>query len=136
MTIEIESSCECGAVRATASGKPAIQLCCHCADCQTATNLPYASIVFFRIDQVVIEGEVKAQEFIAESGSATSRDSCGNCGSVMFDRSAGFPALLGIMAQRLVEPFTFEPACHVWAASKQAGVDIPKGIKVYEKGIG
>jgi hypothetical protein len=49
----------------------------------------------------------------------------------MFDRSDGFPALIGVMAARISVPFVFEPQCHAWTKSRQSYVTIPDDARQY-----
>ncbi|PCI85952.1 MAG: hypothetical protein COB24_11445 [Hyphomicrobiales bacterium] len=53
------------------------------------------------------------------------------CGQAMFDKSAGFPRMLGVVAA----PFVAEPQMHGWTKSKLPHIKIPQNIKQYEKGI-
>ena len=53
----------------------------------------------------------------------------------MFDRSEGFPYLLGVMVSQLQPPFESRPACLGYVSDKKAKVEIPEGIKQYEAGI-
>ena len=53
----------------------------------------------------------------------------------MFDRSEGFPNLIGVMVSQLQPPFESHPVCHVHVRDKKAAVKIPEGMKQYEEGI-
>lgn len=126
MTDEITATCECGEVCFTSNERPVVQLVCHCSDCRQATGRAFAEIVFFISEHVEISGSLSVDTFRADSGSETTRESCTVCGSLMFDRSQGFPTLVGVMAERMDEPFEFEAGAHVWTKSKRADVEIPK----------
>lgn len=135
MTSKITGFCRCGAVQFQSVSHPILQLFCHCKDCQESTGSPYAKIAFFKSKQSEISGRLSVCTFTAESGNKTSRESCANCGSLMFDKSEGFPSLVGIMAERIVAPFIFEPLCHVWTRSKQPQIEIPIDIRQYVENI-
>jgi len=53
----------------------------------------------------------------------------------MFDRSEGFPHLLGVMVSQLQSPFESRPACRGYVSDKKAEVEIPEGMKQYEASI-
>jgi hypothetical protein len=107
---------------------PLLQLVCHCTDCQTALGEAHANAAFFEATSCEVSGELTKRAFTASSGSATTRESCAACGAVMFDRSEGFPTLLGVMAERIAPPFTFAPACHVWTRSRAADAVLPDDL--------
>ena len=121
MTSKITGFCRCGAVQFQSVSHPILQLFCHCKDCQESTGSPYAKIAFFKSKQSEISGRLSVCTFTAESGNKTSRESCANCGSLMFDKSEGFPSLVGL--------------CHVWTRSKQPQIEIPADIRQYVENI-
>ena len=130
-----QARCECGAVLFESPKPPLMQLVCHCTDCQDALSAAHANAAFFGIDGAVVTGDLAAREFTAASGNRTTREACARCGSVMFDRSEGFPTLIGVMAERLASPFEFEPSCHVWTRSKRPGISIPDSLPSYSENI-
>ena len=130
-----EQSCKCGNVEIIIRGKPVVELCCHCEDCRASTGKPFTNLAFFKLEHLAIAGRVSAKEFVADSGNKTRRESCKSCGVMLFDKSDGFPTLVGLMVDNIDYPFEFTPSCHVWTSSKLPAVNIPTGIKCYEKGI-
>ena len=47
----------------------------------------------------------------------------------MFDRTQGFPQIIGVVAERIGPPFTFQPRCHVWLESKVVEPQLAEGVK-------
>lgn len=135
MSESISASCQCGAVKFITSSQPLIQFVCHCKDCQTATGLPFVGIVFFKRKHVEISGDLAQHQFTADSGKATSRDYCVQCGAVMFDQSEGFPGIIGVMQERILGDFEFLPQSHVWVKSKLAEIVIPEGAPQFQENI-
>ena len=135
MNNEITATCQCGAVRFRSQHQPVLQLFCHCKDCQVSTSGAFAKTAFFKLKYTEVSGRLAVRTFKAVSGNKTTRESCANCGSLMFDRSEGFASLIGVMAERINEAFVFEPACHVWTKSKQSHVTIPDDVKQYVENI-
>ena len=135
MNSRVTASCRCGAVRFASQNPPILQLFCHCKDCQESTGGPFAKTAFFKATQCAVSGSVAVRAFKAESGSRTTRESCTSCGTLMFDRSDGFPALIGVVADRISAPFVFEPTCHVWTRSKQPDVTIPDNARQYAENV-
>ena len=128
MSDAIAGTCACGAVQFTSQAEPLIQLFCHCRDCQQATGAAFARTAFFRLKASHITGALTARPFVAASGSKTTREACAACGTLMFDRSERFPALVGVMAERLSRPFVFRPSCHVWVRSQREDTVISDGL--------
>lgn len=54
---------------------------------------------------------------------------------MLFDRSEGFPNLVGVAAERIERPFNFQPNCHVWIRSKHEHADIPDATLRYSEGL-
>lgn len=131
----IAASCQCGQLKFEAESDPVLELICHCRDCQDALQQDFANIAFFKINETKVEGELAEKIYLADSGNETCRQYCVQCESIMFDRSEGFPNLLGVMVSQLRSPFVSRPACHVFVRDKKAGLEIPEGIKQYETGL-
>ena len=43
----IEAQCRCGAIGLNIAGEPAVQLYCHCDDCQSAHGAAYVSAAIY-----------------------------------------------------------------------------------------
>ena len=126
--------CRCGALRAQLASPPVLQLVCHCTDCRAVAGTPFSSFVFFRARDAAVTGEAVRREFVADSGHATVRECCAQCGDMVVDRTAGFPKVIGIVAERIEPPFAFVPNHHVWTDSKLPQVQIPPGAAAYPRG--
>ena len=135
MGIKIIASCNCGAIQFKSTENPILQVCCHCTDCRKATKNDFSNIVFFKGKFVSVIGKLTGHEYIAESQNKTSRESCLNCGDIMFDKSEGFPGLIGVFEPRLKMPFVAQTNCHVWVKSKLPHIMVPATSKQYVKGI-
>jgi hypothetical protein len=133
--VKFVASCQCGQLKFEASSEPALELICHCIDCQDALQADFANIAFFKIDETLVEGELAEKVYLAASDNETCRQYCDQCETIMFDRSEGFPNLIGVMVSQLQPPFEPRPACHVYVSDKKAEVKIPEGMKQYEAGI-
>ena len=131
----ILGSCDCGKLSFSASTPPVVQAICHCTDCRTATGDPFTITAFFRVDSVAFEGEIEVHRFVASSGTATTRESCSICKSVVVDRSNGVPDLVGVVARYIEPPFRPDPVCHMWVRSKAPTVTIDDNLKQFQMRI-
>ena len=136
MNVEVSASCDCGAVSFKSQDIPVLQVFCHCTNCQDATGEDCARLAFFKFETVKIEGLLLAHNFTASSGTSTARDACSSCGTLMFDRSAGFPKLVGVFAERMDKNFEFQPKGHVWVRSKKPTLEILDGLSQYQRNFG
>ena len=82
MSETITGGCLCGAIRFETTAEPAIQLLCHCTDCQTISGAAaYAAYVVPLDTLSVSNGEPAHYEVTADSGRSNSRHFCPNCGT-------------------------------------------------------
>lgn len=134
MTPTWNAACGCGALRVQLASPPVLQLVCHCTDCRAVAGTPVSNFAFFRARDAQVQGETSRREFVADSGHATVRECCARCGDMVIDRTAGYPKIIGIVAERLGGAFAFEPQHHVWTDSKLPEVVIPAGVTAYARG--
>lgn len=126
--------CGCGAFSVTVSSPPVLQLVCHCSDCREVAGTPFSNFVFFRSRDAQVQGEATRRSFVADSGHATVRECCARCGSMLIDRTEGFPKVVGVVAERIEGDFAFAPTHHVWTDSKRPEVTVPAGATAYPRG--
>ena len=126
--------CRCGAFRFESASPPILQLVCHCSQCREVSGRPFSNFSFFKVRDTQTSGAHRTVAFTAASGARTVREVCEACGDMLIDRTEGYPKIIGLVAERIAQPFTFEPQHHVWADSKLPGVVIPEGAKVFARG--
>jgi hypothetical protein len=103
----IATQCRCGAVAQRISGEPAVQLYCHCDDCQSAHGAAYMLSAIYPAPAVaVVSGEPVA--LVVKS---TERMRCADCGTHLFSE-------LPRVGMRSVNPYllpkgAFRPQFHV-----------------------
>ena len=131
----IGASCKCGFVTFKSTENPVIQLCCHCSDCREATGDPYTEIAFFKEKFVEFNGRLESKGYVSGLGNQTKREFCPTCREIMFDRSSGFPGLVGVLINKIESPFVSSINAHVWVKSKLSDVQVPSGAKEYQEGI-
>jgi hypothetical protein len=135
MRSEIFANCECGALSFKSSEQPVLQICCHCSDCRDATQSDFSTIAFFKSKRGQVDGNIHSKFYVAESGCTTQREACSACGSMMFDKSAGFPGLIGVFSDYIQAPFKATVNSHVWVKSKTENTVISQEEITYEEGL-
>lgn len=121
---KMTGGCLCGQVRYSVDGDVAMQVNCHCKNCQRQSGSAFSTIIGVPQDALTIEGELKTYDDQGESGEAVLRDFCPNCGSPLFSRVAVAPGLVFIKVGTLDDTSSFTPAMHLWTKSKQHWVDL------------
>jgi hypothetical protein len=134
MEAQVYAGCRCGQVKFSARSEPLIQLVCHCSHCQSASGKDFVEIVFYKLKHTSIVGDVNRRDFVADSGKHTQRQFCSRCNDFMFDQSEGFPGIIGVLHERMLD-FVFAPKCHIWVKSKREGVEIPANILQFQQNL-
>lgn len=120
----VTGRCLCGQVRYSVDGEPAMQVNCHCKNCQRQSGSAFSTIIGVAQDALSIKGAFKTYDDRGESGEAVLRDFCPNCGSPLFSRVAVAPGLVFIKVGTLDDTSAFAPAMHLWTKSKQQWVEL------------
>ncbi len=78
-----------------------LELCCPCLSCQDALKKDFANIVFFKMNENLVEGELAEKIYLEVSGIETCRQYCIQREAVIFDRFEGFLNFLGVIVSQL-----------------------------------
>ncbi|KAE8441419.1 hypothetical protein EG329_004975 [Mollisiaceae sp. DMI_Dod_QoI] len=94
-----ESSCLCGANRIKYNGEPILKFRCHCTDERKLTGAVFALNILWSTDTLeVLSGELKVWGKKVDSGNSIYNHSCGQCGSLLYRTSDGYPGMMVIKA--------------------------------------
>ena len=120
MPASFSGGCACGAVRYECTGEPLFALNCHCRDCQRESGSAFAAVLgvpraAFRLTR----GSPKHFDLKADSGYATRRVFCGECGSPLFGEPGSRPDMVTIRAGSLDDPSDFRPSQDIFIVSAQ-----------------
>ena len=133
MPKKLSGGCACGAIRYECDADPIIMMNCHCRDCQKASGSGYAAIVVVPKAAVKIRGEPRYHKVIGQSGKATERGFCTNCGSPMTVTSERRPDVLGLQAGSLDDPSTYQPMMDVFTSSSQPWDQMDVKLQKYSR---
>ncbi len=102
-----EAQCRCGEVRLRIDGEPAVQLYCHCDDCQSAHGAAYVGAAIYPAASVqVVQGEPAPMVV-----RATPRLRCAECGTFLFAELANVG--MRSVSFNLLPRGAFKPQFHV-----------------------
>ena len=124
---ELSARCDCGALRISMSASPAVQLVCHCKECQAFFCQPYAKAAFFEGSDCEVHGQVSTSTLTGGTGSDKTHCACAKCNTPLYVTVSALNNACAVSADRIAS-FTFEPIVHLWTSQKRAGVTIPSDI--------
>lgn len=131
MPTSFTAQCTCGSFQFKSEYEPSKQLTCHCEQCRQVSKKPFTNFAFFKEVDTEFQGDRVVHNFTADSGSKTVRETCTTCGEMLFDRTEGYPGMIGIVAEMIQQPYAFQAECHVWVGSKSSEVTLPEGMKAF-----
>jgi hypothetical protein len=125
---EVVGGCLCGQVRYRAITDAAQSMVCHCRACQKQSGSAFSLVLTVPADAIEISGETKVFEHLSDGGSGVMRHFCPDCGSPIISKLAAYPELIVVKAGTLDDPSWLKPEVHVWCASAQPWVTIPRDL--------
>jgi hypothetical protein len=128
------ANCDCGSLRAIASGHPEHVYVCHCLSCQRRTGAIFGSGAYFKRHQVRLEGSSK--EFVrgASDGRKIRFYFCPICGSTVYYQTDKYPEHIGIAVGCFADPSFPAPAASVWESTKHDWACLPQKIEHFQEG--
>jgi hypothetical protein len=122
--MKIEGGCLCGKVRYSADAEPAFVGVCHCKNCQKGTGTAFAIVVAFPTPALNVQGSLQTFTGRGDSGKATYRQFCPECGSTLLDEAEMMPNVTMIMAGTLDDPSWVKPGMEIFCDSAQPWVEL------------
>lgn len=131
----LEGGCGCGKIRYRMDEEPLVVHCCHCRWCQRETGASFALNAMIEADRIVNLGE--EPEFIltpSNSGIGQRIARCSNCKVAVWSHYAGSGHLTKfVRVGTLDNPDALPPDVHLFTASRQPWVTLPKNALIYEE---
>lgn len=112
MSDTISGGCLCGDIRFQTTSEPAMQLLCHCTDCQKISGAAAYAAYVVPLDSLdVTAGKPAHYDVTATSGRTNSRHFCPTCGTRVWAVLAemGFASVNG---RALDDPMHFQPTAN------------------------
>jgi hypothetical protein len=114
---EINGSCRCGKVTYSSAAEPIFTGICHCTSCQKSTGTAYATVVAVPTASLTVTGTTKRFDDIGESGKATHRDFCPECGSTVTQSADVMDGITMIGIGTLSDASAVKPAMQIYCDS-------------------
>jgi hypothetical protein len=116
---EFSGGCLCGKVRYSANAEPLFAGLCHCSDCQKFSGSAFAAVFAVPQPAVSVTGTLKTFTKNGDSGKATHRQFCPECGSPIMDEADLMPGAVMIYVGTLDDPSQVNPGMQIYCASAQ-----------------
>jgi hypothetical protein len=128
------AQCQCGSLRAIATGDPDLVNVCHCVACQRRTGAIMHSGAYYKRTAVRPEGDSKVFARATESGRTIHFHFCPNCGSSVYWEADLRPDHYGVAVGAFADPNFPMPSYSVWEQTKHAWIDLPPALQHFPKG--
>ena len=130
------AQCQCGSLRATASGEPRINNVCHCRACQRRTGSVIHAGAYFLQADVQCEGPNVIYSRSAESGRGVHFHFCPNCGTSLYWEADTAPDFLGIAVGCFADQDFPAPSFSVWEEGLHPWLGLAANIARFQQGVG
>jgi hypothetical protein len=130
MTFPLEGGCDCRTVRYRMESTPLFVHCCHCRWCQRESGASFALNALIESERVTLLAEKpELVDTPSQSGMGQKIARCPKCRIALWSHYAGAGPLLSfIRVGTLEDPAALPPDIHIFTASKQPWVVIPRGM--------
>lgn len=125
--------CLCGALRYEAAGEDLYSGHCYCADCRKAPGSGFVPFIGIASRDVTFSGNTLQYRTKARRGGDAVRNSCANCGSLVFGGVIGESDSFTLYAGTLDDPLLFHPTIAIFARDRPPWAVIPPELTVFEE---
>ena len=127
------ASCSCGQLRIEVEGEPGRVGVCHCLACQRRTGSVFAALAGFAAPYKII-GNATEYTRTGDQGARFTFRFCPICGTNLFHTEQGYETkFVAVAVGAFADPTFPPPEDSVYDCRRHAWVQLPPGIKVYEK---
>ena len=121
---EIKGSCRCGKVSYTSGADPVFTGLCHCKSCQKSTGSAYSTVVAVPTASLTVTGTTRRFDDVADSGNATHREFCPECGSTITQTADVMAGLTMLPVGTLDDANVVKPAMQIFCDSAMSWATI------------
>lgn len=130
----VKGSCQCGAVKYTASGRPKIVVACHCLECQKLSTGPFSVTAIYDAKSISFQGRMGEWSRVADSGNCNVAKFCLSCGNRICQYNPDQMEIVKLKLKPVDRELAafFEPSVHIWTSQKVPWYVIPEGVEVFD----
>jgi hypothetical protein len=131
--MKLEGGCLCGKVRYSADAEPIFVGVCHCSTCQKGSGTAFNTVVAVPKPTVSFSGTVSTYAGRGDTGNATYRRFCPECGSPVAVEAAVMADIVMIPVGTLDDASSVQPAMQIYCDSAQPWALLEGGIQRFAK---
>ncbi len=131
MPNDITGGCLCGQLRYTATGSPMMTGHCYCADCRKASGSGFIPFMGFPAEALTFTGATLQYRSVSARGTDAVRNSCPDCGSLVFGGVVGVDTSHTIYAGSLDDPAAFVPTIAIFTRDRPGWAVLPPGLMAF-----
>lgn len=129
---ELKGGCRCGAVTFRASAEPVFVGLCHCRNCQKETGTAFSSVIGLPAPSLTVTGTTKQYDSVGDSGKATHRTFCPECGSTIAHWADIMEGVTMVNVGSLDDPALVKPVMQIYCDSALPWAVLP-GMQAFPK---
>ncbi|WP_108124067.1 GFA family protein [Saccharospirillum mangrovi] len=129
----LKGACQCGSITYQLTEPPLKVIACHCRQCQKLSTSAFSITALVKTESLVIEGELKFWERLADSGNVNGAAFCPNCGNRIYHFNPADPDHIKLKPSTLEDTRVIQPSSHVWVVEKQDWFEIPDGVPTHQR---
>lgn len=119
--------CACGGISATVTADASFTVLCHCTQCQRRTGSPFGVGIYFRREEVQLEGAPRTYTRTVEGTDRTLTNYfCPECGGTVYWTLDLRPQHIGIATGNFADPQFGRPMRSVWTQHKHEWIMLPE----------
>jgi len=126
------ASCTCGQLRIEVEGEPIGVGICHCLACQRRTGSVFSVLASFAAPFKVF-GTATEYVRVGDQGARFKFRFCPVCGTTVFHSEDGFDDSVGVAVGAFADPGFAAPQVSIYEIRKHPWVQLPRGMKTYDK---
>ena len=115
--MKLEGGCLCGKVRYSGEAEPIFVGVCHCTNCQKSSGTAFNSVVAVPKSALSLTGTISTFEGRGDTGNATYKRFCPECGSPVAEEAAIMADVVMIPTGTLDDPGAITPAMQIYCDS-------------------
>lgn len=131
MPTPLSGGCLCGQIRYTATGPPSISGHCYCADCRKASGSGFIPFMNFPASALSITGATLRYASQSARGTSPVRNSCPECGGLVFGGIVGVDTSHTIYAGSLDDPAAFVPTIAIFTRDRPEWAVLPPQLTAF-----
>ncbi|HWD57611.1 MAG TPA: GFA family protein [Stellaceae bacterium] len=131
--MKLQGGCLCGKVRYSGEAEPIFAGVCHCTSCQKSSGTAFSTVVAVPKPAISVTGTVSTFEGRGDTGNATYKRFCPDCGTAVQIEAAVMPDVVMITVGTLDDPGAVQPALQIYCDSAQSWALLEGGIQRFPK---